>query len=150
MSLRERQEVQALPRPDRLTRARRRAAGSIAAAAVAAPIAYLSSDAGLPGVACPFRAATGLLCPFCGSTRACRALLDGDIAAAAALNPLGAALAIAGVGFFLWVVVIPLLGGGPVRTVRAPRWLAWAAGGLIAAVWVLRNVPGWWPLPVTA
>ena len=36
---------------------------------------------------CPFRAATGLLCPGCGATRLCLALLRGDFAAAWRANP---------------------------------------------------------------
>lgn len=38
---------------------------------------------------CPFRLATGLPCPACGSTRAVAAILRGDFAEALRLNPIG-------------------------------------------------------------
>jgi len=41
-----------------------------------------------PAVPCGFRTLTGLPCPFCGGTRAAHALLHGDLAGAAHLNPL--------------------------------------------------------------
>ena len=40
-------------------------------------------------VMCPFRAATGLPCPFCGLTRSVYALGDGDLAHSLELSPLG-------------------------------------------------------------
>jgi len=42
---------------------------------------------GLPLPLCRFREMTGLACPTCGSTRLARALLQGDLAAAAGWNP---------------------------------------------------------------
>jgi len=45
---------------------------------------------------CPLYALTGWLCPFCGSLRALHALLQGNVAAAAAFNPLTTALVGAG------------------------------------------------------
>ena len=38
-------------------------------------------------IPCPFRAVTGLLCPGCGVTRLCLALLRGDFPAAWSANP---------------------------------------------------------------
>jgi hypothetical protein len=43
---------------------------------------------GLPGPSCLFHAITGFDCLGCGMTRACRALLHGDIRGALALHPL--------------------------------------------------------------
>jgi len=40
----------------------------------------------LPG--CPFRTATGVACPSCGTTRAIEALAAGDLVAALSWNPL--------------------------------------------------------------
>src|SRR5262249_38642136 len=40
------------------------------------------------GPGCPFRAVTGVDCPFCGMTRATLALGGGDLRAALALHPL--------------------------------------------------------------
>ncbi|MEY2693731.1 MAG: hypothetical protein RL142_79 [Actinomycetota bacterium] len=39
-------------------------------------------------IPCLFHAATGLLCPGCGTTRSLTALLHGDVATALAFNPL--------------------------------------------------------------
>lgn len=71
------------------------------------------------GLACPFRALTGLLCPVCGSTTAGLHLLRGQWGQAWAANPLmllvAAGLAICTV---LWTVEAA---GGP--AVRPPRVL---------------------------
>lgn len=40
-------------------------------------------------VLCLFRIATGLPCPFCGTTRSIGSLVQGDVSAALAFNPLG-------------------------------------------------------------
>lgn len=40
-------------------------------------------------IVCPFRLVTGLPCPFCGSTRAVGAVLQGDLVGSLALNPIG-------------------------------------------------------------
>jgi hypothetical protein len=52
-------------------------------------------------IVCGFRWLTGLLCPLCGMTRALRALVQGDLAAAWSLHPLSipALLLLAGIGF---------------------------------------------------
>ena len=52
---------------------------------LAVPLAGLWSSHVPP---CPFRVATGVACPSCGSTRAFEALAHGDLAAALAWNPL--------------------------------------------------------------
>jgi hypothetical protein len=56
---------------------------------------------GFPIPVCYFRQWTGLPCPTCGATRMARALLDGDIGAALAWNPL-LFLVLAGVA--VWAV----------------------------------------------
>lgn len=93
-----------------------------------------------PFLPCLFQAFTGLYCPGCGTTRALHALVHGDIATAAAMNP-------------LLFVLVPLLGvvlwHASGRRVPVPQrvldvllgpwfWLA-----LIGGYWVLRNVPAW-------
>ena len=55
--------------------------------AVMAVFAYLLV-ATLLGSLCPFRRMTGFSCPGCGMTRACRALLSGDIRGAFYYHPL--------------------------------------------------------------
>ncbi len=89
---------------------------------------------------CPFRAATGLLCPGCGVTRLCLALLRGDWGGAWAANPV------------LLVLLPPLAllaGGIAVRYVRegrtaGPRWenvLCWILAALLVIWGVVRNLP---------
>ena len=89
---------------------------------------------------CPFRAATGLLCPGCGMTRLCLALLRGDWGGAWAANPM------------LLVLLPPLAllaGGIAVRYVRegrtaGPRWenvLCWTLAALLVIWGVVRNLP---------
>lgn len=85
------------------------------------------------GPGCPFRATTGVDCPFCGMTRATLAMGGGDFGAALVLHPL-APLVLAGVLALMIVVAIgrtdALLHG------RRPLILL----GAIAAVWILRLV----------
>ena len=92
---------------------------------------------------CPFRAATGLHCPGCGSTRGLHALLHGRVWAAFRFNP-------------LMVAALPFLLAAFVRHTRRvfgwerpdarPRrilpaaWI-WALFVLVMAYWVLRNLP---------
>jgi hypothetical protein len=57
---------------------------------IAAPlgVAYLTVWPKELQLHCPVRMATGYLCPGCGATRACEALIQGDFASAWALSPL--------------------------------------------------------------
>lgn len=100
------------------------------------------------GLGCPFRAVTGWDCPLCGGTRLGAALLQGDVAAAAAFNPLlfVGLLALAALGL-LWLIEAV---GGPrfrpslrlrtqLRRVSATGWLV--VGGAIAVAYtLLRNL----------
>jgi len=78
-----------------------------------------------PPLACPFRALTGIPCPFCGMTRACVAAVHGHLATSLAFNPAGVLVIVA--------AVVALL---------RPQWLArvrlpiWVAGAAFAALWV--------------
>ena len=84
---------------------------------------------------CTFRGLTGIPCPTCGTTRVALALLDLDLAAAFAANPLaavaGLALFAGGALALAWVLLrgpaVALDGG-------LPRW--WVA---VLAVLVLGN-----------
>ena len=79
---------------------------------------------------CAFRGLTGIPCPTCGTTRTAVALLDLDLAAAFAVNPLAAW---AGLAFFI---------GGPLA-------LIWAlAGSRIPALDRVRS--RWWPFGLVA
>ncbi|MFM2434001.1 MAG: hypothetical protein RI974_741 [Actinomycetota bacterium] len=77
------------------------------AAAIAAPlgVAYLTVWPKELQLHCPVRMATGYLCPGCGATRACEALIQGDFASAWALSPLFVFYTALGLGvawFTLW------------------------------------------------
>ena len=89
---------------------------------------------------CFFKMVTGLDCPGCGGLRATHQLLHGHMRAALELNP-------------LFVVSLPLLAYFAARSViqyftgrawpqpfRKPAWL-WAAGAVVLAFGVLRNLP---------
>ncbi|WP_375426409.1 DUF2752 domain-containing protein [uncultured Friedmanniella sp.] len=106
---------------------------------------YATTGVGLP---CPFRALTGWQCPLCGGTRLGRALLEGNVGAAFADNPVVfVGLAVLSVLGILWTVEV--LGGPAVRLPRAwaarvqavhpTRWLVVALGLAVAFV-VLRNL----------
>ncbi len=84
---------------------------------------------------CVFRAATGLLCPGCGSTRALHHLLHGRVEQAFQLNPL------------LFVVLLVALCALPslIRG-RRPRfleqpWFAYATLAVLLCWWIVRNTP---------
>ena len=85
------------------------------------------------GPGCPFRAVTGIDCPFCGMTRATLALGGGELSAALALHPL-APLVVLGT---LALMAIIALGRADVL-LRGQRPLALL--GAIAAIWLLRLV----------
>lgn len=52
------------------------------------------------GVACPFRALTGIACPTCGGTRAFLAAARGELGAALGFNPL---VGLATTGLLAWI-----------------------------------------------
>lgn len=79
---------------------------------------------------CPFRRATGLLCPGCGSLRGLHRLLHGDLAGAWAKNPL------------MPVSLPALLGLWLFPRWAAKVWVPWAALGILLAWWAARNLLG--------
>lgn len=96
------------------------------------------------GPVCPFHAATGLDCPFCGGTRALHALLRGDVAAAVDHNLLVMLLLAAGVaaaGWWALTRIVPALPRPDGQAVLAAdrTWIAVAA--VLGVWWLLRNLP---------
>ena len=88
---------------------------------------------------CPFRAATGLHCPGCGSTRAMHHLLHGRVATAFDFNP----LLVASLPFMGYAVARQLIPAK--RPPRAlPAWTIWLLFAVVLAFGVLRNLP-WKP-----
>ena len=101
----------------------------LAAAAVAGCAVLYLRDPAAAGLypVCPFRAMTGLDCPFCGTGRALHALLHANPRTAFGLNP-------------LVVVAAPLLVGAWLLKVRpATGW--WIAVFALLAFAVARNLP---------
>ena len=81
---------------------------------------------------CPFRLATGLPCPFCGTTRSLMALGRGDLEASLQLNPLGLLLAVAAS-----VLAVAAMRR---REFRAPPWLAPLGALTLAVIWIFQLV----------
>lgn len=80
---------------------------------------------------CPFRLATGLYCPGCGSLRACHRLLRADIGGAFSMNPL-MVCTLPALGLLLWR-----------RCWTYKRWLAWLASVTLMAYGIARNIQSW-------
>lgn len=94
---------------------------------------------GLPRPRCVFHALTGFPCLTCGGTRSFQSLLGGDLAAAAAWNPLVFVVG-AGLGaFWIYALVVvalrlPRLRADPPATISArARWLL---ALILAANWI--------------
>jgi hypothetical protein len=71
-----------------------------------ATVQGLSLFTRLPGFPCPFRAGTGVPCPGCGLTRACGALVTGDLTAMMRFHALAPLVLIAG-AWYLTVLHAP-------------------------------------------
>lgn len=92
---------------------------------------------------CLFRWLTGVPCPACGSTRALRALLQGDVAQAFLINPNGILLALLLAGVPVWLVCDGLRRKATLfalfcridRALRRPAWLA-VLVVLVLADWI--------------
>ncbi len=85
------------------------------------------------GPGCPFRATTGIDCPFCGMTRATLAMGGGDLGRAIELHPLAPIVLL----FVLALLVTVVLGrSSALLRGRRPYFLL----GSIAAIWILRLV----------
>lgn len=103
--------------------------------AVAAGVWPMLTDAKGIGLPCPLRSMTAVPCPFCGMTTASIHLMRGDLAGAAAANPLAILIAI-----FTLVMLVVL---GLRITGRLGRPTAWpnarnrVAGRTVAALALL-------------
>jgi hypothetical protein len=79
---------------------------------------------GNPGVPCPLRTMTGVPCPFCGSTTAVKAVVNGHLHQAVSASPLGLGVALIAVVVVLrprWVPRrMPLL---PIAVAVAASWV---------------------------
>jgi len=91
----------------------------------------------LPG--CIFHTVTGMHCPGCGATRACHALLHGDLPQAFAYNPLFV-LALPLIAVSLLQVAYGQWTGRRLRLLRFPPWAAYVFLWGLVAYWILRNI----------
>lgn len=91
---------------------------------------------------CPFRAATGIECPGCGTARAVHQLLHGRPLAAFRLNPLLALYAPFLVRALFASAFLAIRGRPlPPLAIRA-GWI-WLLLAVTLAFWVVRNTPLW-------
>ena len=101
---------------------------------------------------CGFRFILGAPCPGCGMTRACAALLGGDLAAAWHWHPMAIPTALAAAAAFGAAVHEGITGRPTFRrnADRAALPLAVAVLVLFGAVWLVRVVihPDWSPDPL--
>lgn len=89
---------------------------------------------------CPFLAVTGWLCPGCGSLRMLHHLGEGDVMAAAAMNPLallGVVALVAGWAAWTRRVLTGRTGG-----LSLPPRAVWVSLLVVVVFAVLRNLPG--------
>ena len=90
---------------------------------------------------CPLYELTGLYCPGCGSGRAARALLRGDLAAAFGHNLLALPLGLFCGGVLGWEYLRFVFPGLGLKKVRLPDWLGPAVLALLLGFTLLRNLP---------
>jgi hypothetical protein len=125
-------------RPGRLV-----AAGWLGLAVIAAAILY-RFDPTTAGFfpSCPFHAATGLLCPGCGTTRALHHLLHGELLTSVRLSPL---LPVAGpiLGYALVSSGVLLVRGRGLPEPTITRFGGALLVGFLVVLWIVRNLP-WW------
>ena len=88
---------------------------------------------------CPFHAVTGLLCPGCGVTRMCLALLRLDLSAAWSANPGMLVLSPLLLGLLSWHAVTYIRTGNRHFT-RGQTFLCWTLVGLFFLHGLLRNL----------
>lgn len=116
--------------------------GVLTAVAAAATVLY-TVDPNEPGhyPTCPFLMLTGWWCPGCGALRGTHDLLHGDVAGAAARNP----LLLLAAPYLVVALVAWLLrrsGRRVPRSTSAPPWVIWAIFVVVIGFGVLRNLPG--------
>lgn len=115
---------------------------ALAGLALAGCVAVALRDPNEPGswLQCPFLATTGFVCPGCGALRATHALTQGDLATAWSRNP--ALVLLIPVLVVVWALTVRRAWLGVDRRYTVPAWALAPLPVLIAAYWILRNVPG--------
>ncbi len=90
---------------------------------------------------CPIYELTGLYCPGCGSGRAARALLRGDLWACLGHNLLALPLGLLCGGVLGWEYLRVVFPGLGLKKARLPDWCGAAALALLLGFALLRNLP---------
>jgi hypothetical protein len=123
---------------------RRLAAGAFLTLAVAlGAVLFLRSPRDVSWIpCCPFHLLTGLYCPGCGTMRALHEFLHGDLGAAVSFNPM-ILVAVPAAAAALTAQVAILAGGKQLSGWRMPARGCWVIVAVIAAHWILRNVPAY-------
>lgn len=88
---------------------------------------------------CTFHALTGLYCPGCGATRCLAAIVHGDLAQAAAYNPL-LVVAMPPLAVALFAMAFRMWTGRRLPLPRLPAWSIYAIFWIVVVYAVLRNV----------
>jgi hypothetical protein len=115
----------------------------VAAAATAACVGIWVGDPTTPNgplPTCPTKALLGIDCPGCGSLRMLYSLLHGNLLAAARFNALG----LLAVVLLVWAYLAWTYGhlvGRRVKSWQHHRWAAVVTLSLVAAWFVVRNLP---------
>lgn len=119
---------------------------AVAATAALGTLALHLRDPNVPGSwgVCPFRAATGLDCPGCGTLRAVHALTDGDVGAALSSNLLTVVMLPVAVALWgAWTAREWRGSGAPLPGSPRARLVAGLTGTAVLLLFgVLRNLPG--------
>lgn len=92
-------------------------------------------------IPCPIRTTTGLLCPGCGVTRMCLALLQLDFIGAWDANP-GLVLLLPVLALFLGRLGWRYVKTGGTRLTKGENVLVWCMVGVMLVYGVLRNMGG--------
>ena len=90
---------------------------------------------------CPIYELTGLYCPGCGSGRAARALLQGDLGACLGHNLLALPLGLFCGGVLGWEYLRFVFPGLGLKKARLPGWLGPGVLAVLAVFTLLRNLP---------
>ena len=90
---------------------------------------------------CPIYELTGLYCPGCGSGRAARAMLRGDLRASLGYNLLALPLGLFCGGVLGWEYLRVVFPGLGLKKARLPGWFGPAVLAVLAVFTLLRNLP---------
>ena len=89
---------------------------------------------------CLFHTLTGFHCPGCGSLRALHQILNGNVGAALALNPLAVAM-VPVIAYDFVARALCLFNGCRLPSLLERRYSARVLLVAVVAFWILRNIP---------